>query len=34
MYLKINDPHNYRVALYLRLSKEDDNNETGSESIK
>ena len=25
MYLKIDDPENYKVALYIRLSKEDDN---------
>lgn len=39
MYRKIDDPQNYSVALYLRLSKEDDKKGTGkdgddSESIK
>ena len=39
MYPKIDDPQNYSVALYLRLSKEDDKKGTGkdgddSESIK
>ncbi len=38
MYLKIDDPHKYSVALYLRLSKEDDKKGNcdvdDSESIK
>lgn len=39
MYPKIDDPQNYSVALYLRLSKEDDKRNNGksgddSESIK
>ena len=37
MYPIINDPQNYSAALYLRLSKEDDNKKGGhddSESIK
>lgn len=37
MYPIINDPQNYSAALYLRLSKEDDNKKgvnDDSESIK
>ncbi|MGL6202327.1 MAG: recombinase family protein [Lachnospiraceae bacterium] len=34
MYPPIDDPQNYTAALYLRLSKEDDNTSDDSESIK
>jgi len=34
MYPKIDDPQNYTAALYLRLSKEDNNGNDDSESIK
>lgn len=34
MYPKISDPHKFKAALYCRLSKEDDNKDDTSESIK
>ena len=34
MYPKIDNPQNYTAALYLRLSKEDNNSSDDSESIK
>ena len=34
MYPQITDSHKYTAALYLRLSKEDDNKDNASESIK
>ncbi len=34
MYPKIDEPHNYSAALYLRLSKDDEKKDKYSESIK
>ena len=33
MHLEISNPMDYRVALYIRLSKEDDNEQAESESV-